>query len=120
LAVGAEVNSPTKDPDEDDSTPPQSALDLAGLKGHDNVVRLLLARGSTQELQCYGGFTALHYAVFGNCPGVVALLCTGPGATAALALKTRANNRHPTPLAHAIHYGYAACEAGLRAHGAPE
>jgi ankyrin repeat protein len=58
LAVGAKVNSPTKDPDEDDSTPPQSALDLAGLKGHDNIVRLLLASGA----RVGGRWSEMHMA----------------------------------------------------------
>jgi ankyrin repeat protein len=81
------------------------------------VVRLLLSRGAKQELQDEVGYTALHYAVFGDRLGVVALLCTGPGAAAALALKTSAGS---TPLSLAIHRGHAACEAVLRAHGATE
>ena len=83
-------------------------------------MRLLLSRGAKQELQSGGGFTALHYAVDGNHPGIVELLCAAPGAAAALALKTSAANGSRTPLAHAVYLGRAACEAVLRAHGAPE
>ena len=80
-------------------------------------MRLLLSRGAKQELQDNDGFTALHGAVDGDHPGVIALLCAAPGAAAALALKTRAGN---TPLAMAIMLVRAACEAVLRAHGAQE
>jgi hypothetical protein len=88
--------------------------------GHEAVVRVLLARGAKQELQSNIGFTALHYAVDGDRPAVVALLCAAPGAAAALALKTSAGLGSRKPLALAIHQGRAACEAVLRAHGAPE
>jgi ankyrin repeat protein len=83
-------------------------------------VRLLLSRGAKQELQDDWGYTALHSAVSGNRPAVVALLCAAPGAAAALALKTDAAHYSRTPLAPAINFGRAACEAVLRAHGAPE
>ena len=93
---------------------------LASSKGHESVVRLLLSRGAKQELQDRGGYTALHDAVLGNHPGVIELLCAAPGAAAALALKTIAAYGSRTPLAMAIGGGRAACEAVLRAHGAPE
>ena len=92
----------------------------ASSRGHESVVRLLLSRGAKQELQTNIGFTALHYAVEGNRPAVVALLCAAPGAAPALALKTSAAYGSRTPLSHAISFGRAACEAVLRAHGAPE
>ena len=95
----------------------QTPLMRASRSGHESVVRLLLSRGAKQELQEVDGYTALHWAVSGNCPGVVALLCAAPGAAAALALKTSAGR---TPLSLAILYGRAACVAVLRAHGAPE
>ena len=97
-----------------------TALMSASYRGHESVVRLLLSRGAEQDLQSNSGYTALHYAVDGNRPGVVALLCAAPGAAAALALKTSAAYGVHTPLALAIHRGRAACEAVLRAHGAPE
>jgi hypothetical protein len=98
-----------------------TALMAASRYSHESVVRLLLSRGAKQELQDRGGYTALHFAVFGDEPAVVALLCAAPGAAAALALKTSsAAYGSRTPLAMAIHYGRAACEAVLRAHGAPE
>jgi hypothetical protein len=96
-----------------------TALLLASIKGHESVARLLLSHGAKQELQ-NNGYTALHWAVEGDRPGVVALLCAGPGAAATLALKTDDVNGHFTPLALAIYRGRAACEAVLRAHGAPE
>ncbi len=89
----------------------------ASMRGREAVVRLLLSRGAKQELQNNSGFTALHEAVSGDRPGVIVLLCAAPGATTALALKTSAGF---TPLATVIHCGRAACEAVLRAHGAPE
>jgi hypothetical protein len=81
---------------------------------------LLLSRGAKQELQDVNGYTALHRAVNGDHPGVIELLCARPGAAAALALKTGAAYGRRTPLAYAILLGRAACEAALRAHGAPE
>ena len=98
-----------------------TALFAASSRGHESVVRLLLSRGAKQELQDALGYTALHLAVLGDHPGVVELLCAAPGAAAALALKTSsAVVGSRTPLALAIHRGRAACEAVLRAHGAPE
>ena len=97
-----------------------TALMGASLKGRESIVRLLLLRGANQELQSGSGYTALHMAVRGDRPAVVALLCAAPGAAAALALKTIAVYGSWTPLAMAIHLGRAACEAVLRAHGAPE
>ena len=98
----------------------ETPLMQASDEGHESVVRLLLSRGAKQELQDDGGFTALHWAVLGNHPGVVELLCAAPGAAAALALKNSATYGSRTPLALAIHDGHTACEAVLRAHGAPE
>jgi ankyrin repeat protein len=87
----------------------------ASFKGHEGVVRLLLARGARQELQNSYGWTALHAAVVNDHPGVVALLCAAPAAAAALALRSKTDR---TPLAMAVNYGRAACAAVLRAHGA--
>ena len=92
----------------------------ASYEGHESVVRLLLSHGAKQELQDRSGNTALHFAVSGNRPGVVAQLCAALGAASALALKTSAGIGSHTPLAHAVYLGRAACEAVLRAHGAPE
>jgi ankyrin repeat protein len=77
------------------------------------IVRLLLARGARQELQDGYGYTAMHWAV--SSPGVVAILCGAAGAPAALMLRDKDGR---TPLALAINYHHAACEAVLRAHGA--
>ena len=98
----------------------ETPLMRASRYGHESVVRLLLSRGAKQELQCNFGFTALHYAVRGDHPAVIALLCAAPGAAAALALKTSAARGSRTPLRCTILLGRAACEAVLRAHGAPE
>ena len=84
--------------------------------GHEAVVRLLLSRGAKQELKNDGGWTALHFSVGGDRPAIVALQCAAPGAATALSLK---NSDGRTPLALAIHHRFAACEAVLRAHGAP-
>ncbi len=91
-------------------------LMLASFKGHEGVVRLLLARGARQELQNSYSWTALHAAVVNDHPGVVALLCAAPGAAAALALRDTGGR---TPLGFAFAHGRAACEAALRARGAP-
>ena len=89
----------------------------ASFRGHEAVVRLLLARGADLRRQNVRGFTALHAAVSGNRPGVAELLCACPGAAAALALT---NMHGRTPLQVAVLFGRAACEAVLRAHGATE
>ena len=93
-------------------------LSKASYYGHEAVVRLLLSRGARQELQDDEGYTALHNAVVGDFPGIVALLCAAPGAATALAVKLRVDLAC-TPLAFAIFHNRAACEAVLRAHGAP-
>ena len=79
-------------------------------------MRLLLSRGARVELKDNSGRSALHDAVDADHSGILALLCAAPGAAAALALQNIEGN---TPLALAISYGRAACEAVLRAHGAP-
>ena len=78
-------------------------------------MRLLLERGARLELQDWCGDAALHLAVIGNHAIVLKALCSAQGAAAALALRTSEGR---TPLALAIMYGRAACEAVLRAHGA--
>ena len=88
----------------------------ASIRGHEAVVRLLLLYGAKQTLQTTYGATALHDAVIGDQPGVLAMLLAAPGAAAVLTLKTSGL----TPLAYAIEYGRAECEAVLRADGAPE
>ena len=95
-------------------------LTRASFCGHEAIVRLLLSRGAKQELQSFNGGTALHYAVDGDQPGVITLLCAAPGAAAALALRINTITGTCTPLTYAIHRGHAACEAALRAAGAPE
>ena len=98
----------------------QTPIVIASFNGQESVVRLLLSHGAKQELQGVHGYTALHAAVNGNRPVVVALLCAAPGAAAALSLKASAALGRRAPLALAIYRGSAACEAVLRAHGAPE
>ena len=87
-------------------------LMLASWKGHEGVVRLLLARGARQELQDSGGRTALHVAVLLDRLSTVELLGAAPGAAAALALR---DSEGRTPLALAVASRHAACEAALRA-----
>ena len=90
-------------------------LMTASVAGHEAVVRLLLSRGAKQELQSRDtGYTALHLAVDGNFPGVVALLCGAPGSAAAMEL----NGEGYTPLGLAIDLKYTGCESALRAAGA--
>jgi ankyrin repeat protein len=89
----------------------------ASMRGHEATVRLLVSRGAKVELQDIIGDTAVHRAVVCHQAGIVALLCAAPGAAFALALKNRSGF---TPLAIAVDHGHAACEAVLRAHGAPE
>ena len=83
--------------------------------GREAVVRLLLERGARLELQDEEGWTAMHWAIVDNRAGVLELLCSAPGAAAALAL---GDHTLRSPLAKAILRGHAACEAVLRAHGA--
>ncbi len=105
---GAEVDSR--------STGGWTPLMQASFKGHEGVVRLLLARGARQELQNSSGWTALHCAVINRRIGAIALLCAASGAAAVLALRS---NEGQTPLGLSIASGHAACEALLRARGAP-
>ena len=90
--------------------------------GREDVMRVLLSRGAQQGLQDRRGYTALHCAVDGDSPGAVALLCSAPGAAAALALRSDADAGYGglTPLGLAVGDGHAECEAILRAHGATE
>ena len=99
--------------------PPRSCTPLmaASLQGHEGVVRLLLERGARLDLQSLAGDTALHYAVIYDHAVLLEALCSTQGATAALALRDVYGQ---TPLKYAIAHGHAACEAVLRAHGAPE
>ncbi len=92
----------------------------ASRSGHESIMRLLLSHGAKQELHTSNGLTAVHWAVHDGQSGVVELLCAAPGAVTALAMKTDVVNGSCTPLALAIQEGHAACEAVLRAHGAPE
>jgi len=86
--------------------------------GQEAAVRLLILRGAKQELQDNEGDTVLHIAVDRGHTGIVELLCSAPGAAAALALK---NSTGETPLGLALIHGERAdCVAVLRAHGAPE
>ena len=88
----------------------------ASSNGRESVVRLLLEHGARLEPQDNSGSTAQHLAVDGNHAVVLEALCSAPGAAAALALRDRDGQ---TPLAFAIWIGHTACEAVLRAHGAP-
>jgi hypothetical protein len=95
----------------------QTPLMRASFNGHEGVVRLLLARGARQELRDSDCDSALQKALYlGDHASIVALLCAGPGAAAALVLR---NHNGKTPLGSAIYYGRAACAAVLRARGAP-
>jgi ankyrin repeat protein len=67
----------------------------ASRRGHEGAVRLLLERGARLDLQYLVGWTALHWAVHGNCAVVLEALCTAQGAAAALALQ---DNNGETPL----------------------
>ena len=88
-----------------------TALVLASARGHEAVVRLLLARGARCEARNELGNTALHSAVAGNHAGVVALLLRVEGSRDALALRDRYGR---TPIDRAIGDGHAAIAAALR------
>ncbi len=79
-----------------------TALTSACVNGHEDAVRLLLARGVRQELQTENGDTALHLAAWKGHAGVVEQLCAAPGAAAAVALRTKGGR---TPLDLAISEG---------------
>ena len=111
-ARGAAVNLRNDDEDgEGGWTPLMVAID----HGRADLVRLLLSRGAKQDLRCRT-HTALDLAVAYDYPYIVSLLCAAPGAAAIFAER---NSSGRTPLEEAIHEGHAACEAVLRAHGAP-
>ena len=95
---------------------------IESAKSGDRVaVRVLLDESVDVNTTMPDGTTALHWAVQGNHANVVALLCAAPGAAAALSLKSSSTVfGSRTPLGLAISRGRAACEAVLRAHGAPE
>jgi cytohesin len=100
-----------------------SPLMIAGRNGHEGAVRALLAAGARQELQDSRGEAVLHHASRSGHASVVELLCSAPGAAAALALRDKAGR---SPLAALRRFGsfgelaarQAACAAVLRAHGA--
>jgi ankyrin repeat protein len=71
-ATGATVNAL----DREGCTP----LFEASLRGHESVVRALLARGARQELQDRDSWAVLHHAAKEGHAGVVELLCAVPGA----------------------------------------
>ncbi len=79
-----------------------TALTSASVNGHEDAVRLLLARGARQELQTENGDTALHLAAWKGHAAVVEQLCAAPGAAAAVALRTKSGR---TPLDLAIFEG---------------
>jgi ankyrin repeat protein len=93
----------------------RSLLSLASENGLEGAVRLLLARGTRQELQDKSGMTALHYAAWKGHAGVIKLLCAAPCAAAALALRESWGR---TPLAFAVAFKRNDCAALLRANGA--
>jgi ankyrin repeat protein len=104
----AAPGAPVDAQDSDGSSP----LLLASRNGSEDAVRILLARGAQQGLRDSGGMAALHQAASYGYAGIVEMLCTAPGAAAALALR---DGKGRTPLAAA---SGAACAAVLRAHGA--
>ena len=73
----------------------------ASRNGHERAVRLLLARGARQELQCES-MAALHCAAMKGHAGIVEQLCAAPGAAAALALRDKDGY---TPLSLALSIG---------------
>jgi ankyrin repeat protein len=79
-----------------------SALIVASFYGHEDAVRLLLARGSRQVLQNENGLAALHTSVYRGHAGIVELLCAVPGAAAAVALR---DNYGRTPIALVVSDG---------------
>ena len=95
----------------------RSALMWASNRGHEDALRLLLARGARQELQDEDGRAALHFAAGKGRADIVRLLCAAPGAASALTLRDKAGS---TPLALAVSRGHSDCEAVMRAHGPAE
>ena len=98
----------------------RTALHVAVMRNRPSIVELLCAAPDADAalaLQDREGCTALHRAVIKDRPSIVELLCAAPGAAAALALQDIDGR---TPLELAVALRHAACEAALRAHGAPE
>ena len=77
-----------------------TALMEACLYGHEAIARLLLDRGARQELQDRYGKTALYDMVQFRRLRIVELLCSAPGAAAALVMQDQ--HRLLTPLALAL------------------
>ena len=84
----------------------------------DMVVSLMNHPGIDLNVQDEFTMTALHHAVFNNCPAIVAQLVSEDRIDRVnTSLKAMYIG---TPLNHAIHHGYAECVKILREHGAPE
>ena len=88
----------------------------AAFAGHTNVARLLVSRGAGIARVSLVGYTAMHYAVVAGRAAVLELLAHSFGSAAALSVRDQASH---TPRALAAARGQAACEAVLRARGAP-
>ncbi len=95
-----------------------SPLHLAIDHGHEAVVRLLLARGADLEIRLppLHWTSALHSAASVGDARILELLCSMPAAAALLASRDSFGR---TPLATAVVMQRSACEAVLRARGAP-
>ena len=94
----------------------ETPLMFACFKGHESIVRLLLARGARQELTSTRGHTAMHAAASVGAAGCLSLLCAAPGAAAALRHEDKEGK---TPLLLASSAGIEGAVRVLLEHGAP-
>jgi hypothetical protein len=88
---------------------------FASFQGYERVLRLLLARGASLDLASDVGYTAMHFAVVGDRPRSLELLCAAPGALGVLGMRDLSGG---TPLGFALYHKRAQCESALRAGGA--
>ena len=93
-----------------------TALHWASDRGHEAVVRELLAHGADVNIKDKAGWTPLMNASLWSLLVVVRLLCDAPG----IDLAARDSCEKLTAVGYALRYKRAEVTAFLRSRGAPE